>query len=71
MLVDQFTLEPHRLTTYLFELAQAYTAFFEACPVLRAPSPAIRRSRLALGELTARTLGTGLGLLGIQVVEQM
>jgi arginyl-tRNA synthetase len=65
------TLEPHRLTTYLFELAQAYTAFFEACPVLRAPSPAIRRSRLALCELTARTLATGLGLLGIQVVEQM
>ena len=32
------TLEPHRLCTYLFELAQAYTAFFEACPVLRAPS---------------------------------
>jgi arginyl-tRNA synthetase len=65
------TLEPHRLPTYLFELAQMYTAFFEACPVLRAPSPAIRRSRLALCELTARTLATGLGLLGIQVVEQM
>jgi arginyl-tRNA synthetase len=65
------TLEPHRLCTYLFELAQAYTAFFEACPVLRAPSEPVRRSRLALCELTAQTLGTGLGLLGITVVEQM
>ena len=65
------TLEPHRLCTYLFDLAQAYTTFFEACPVLRAPSPALRRSRLALCELTARTLATGLGLLGIATVEQM
>ncbi|GAC1532219.1 MAG: arginine--tRNA ligase [Acidimicrobiales bacterium] len=65
------TLEPHRLCTYLFELAQAYTAFFEACPVLRAPAEDVRRSRLVLCELTARTLTTGLGLLGIDVVDQM
>ena len=65
------SLEPHRLCNYLFDLAQAYTAFFEACPVLRAPSPALRQSRLALCELTARTLQTGLGLLGITTVEQM
>ncbi len=65
------SLEPHRLCTYLFDLAQAYTAFFEACPVLRAPTEPLRRSRLALSELTARTLATGLGLLGIPVVEQM
>jgi len=65
------TLEPHRLCTYLFELAQTYTAFFEACPVLRAPSTTLRKSRLALCELTARTLASGLGLLGIETVEQM
>jgi len=65
------TLEPHRLCTYLFELAQAFTGFYEACPVVRAPSPEIRASRLALCDLTARTLATGLGLLGIETVEQM
>ncbi len=65
------TLEPHRMCNYLFDLAQAYTAFFEACPVLRAPSEPVRRSRLALCDLTARTLAMGLGLLGITVVEQM
>ena len=65
------TLEPHRLCTYLFELAQAYTAFFEACPVLRADTPDLQRSRLVLCDLTARTLATGLGLLGIETVEQM
>ncbi len=65
------TLEPHHLCTYLFDLAQAFTAFYEACPVLRAPSPTVQRSRLVLCELTARTLATGLGLLGIDTVEQM
>jgi len=65
------TLEPHRLCTYLFELAQAYTSFFEACPVLRADTPELQRSRLVLCDLTARTLATGLALLGIDTVEQM
>jgi arginyl-tRNA synthetase len=65
------TLEPHRLCNYLFEVAQSYTSFFEACPVLRAETPELRRSRLVLCELTARTLQRGLGLLGIGTVEQM
>jgi len=63
-------LQPHRLCTYLFELASAYTTFYEACPVLTA-EPSIRASRLALCELTARTLEAGLGLLGIDAPERM
>jgi len=62
---------PHRLCTYLFELAQAFTAFYEACPVVKAPDEATRRSRLALCDLTARVLATGLGLLGIGAPERM
>ena len=65
------TLQPHRLATYLFELAQAFTGFFEQCPVLRAPDEATRTSRLALCELTARTLSLGLGLLGIEAPDRM
>ena len=65
------TLQPHRLATYLFELAQAFTAFFEHCPVLRAPDDPTRTSRLALCELTARTLAVGLGLLGIDAPDRM
>ena len=65
------TLQPHRLATYLFELAQAFTTFFELCPVLRAPDEATRTSRLALCELTARTLSLGLGLLGIDAPDRM
>ena len=61
----EVTLEPHRLCNYLYELAGAYTAFYEACPVLKAEGTC--GSRLALCELTAETLETGLGLLGITV----
>jgi arginyl-tRNA synthetase len=63
--------EPHRLCAYLFELAQALTAFYDACPVLKAPSAEIRANRLALCDLAARTLRTGLGLLGIAAPERL
>jgi arginyl-tRNA synthetase len=65
------SLEPHRLCTYLYEVAAVYTAFYDACPVLKAPDAETRRSRLALCALTAATLETGLGLLGITVPARM
>jgi len=61
---------PNILANYLFELANAFHAFYEACPVLKADQPA-RATRLALCELTARVLQCGLDLLGIQVPEKM
>ncbi len=65
------SLEPHRLCTYLYELASAFHQFYEKCSVLNAADEPTKHSRLALCELTARTLEKGLGLLGIGVVEQM
>jgi arginyl-tRNA synthetase len=65
------TLRPHRLAGYLYDLATAFTAFFETCPVLKAPDEATRASRLALCELTARVLARGLELLGIAAPERM
>jgi arginyl-tRNA synthetase len=62
---------PHRLCTYLYELATAFTAFYEHCPVLKADDEAVRTSRLALCDLTARVMSRGLGLLGIDSPEQM
>ena len=67
--LDKFS--PHRLCTYLFELAQAFTAFYEACPVLKEGHESTRPSRLALCDLTARVLSQGLGLLGIEAPERM
>jgi arginyl-tRNA synthetase len=64
-------LAPHRLCTYLFGLAQTFTAFFEACPVLRARSPELMESRLVLCQTTGNVLAAGLGLLGIDAVDQM
>ena len=64
-------LKPNVLTDYLFGLANAYSTFFEECPVLKAESDERRDSRLALCELTGRTLSFGLDLLGIAVVERM
>ena len=53
------TLQPHRLCGYLYDLATAFTAFYENCPVLKAPDDATRASRLALCDLTARVLARG------------
>jgi arginyl-tRNA synthetase len=65
------TLEPHRLCTYLYELAAKVHQFHERCPVLKAPDAETRTSRLALSELAGRTLRLGLELLGVTVVERM
>ena len=62
---------PHRLCTYLYELASDFTAFYEHCPVLKAPDDATRASRLALSDVTARVLARGLDLLGIEAPDQM
>jgi len=65
------TAEPHRLCSYLFELASQFTAFYELCPVLKAEDPTVRDSRLALCALTLRVLVSGLDLLGVPVPERM
>ncbi len=65
------SLEPHRLCAYLYDLAGAFSVFFDACPVLAADDDATRRSRLRLCDLTARVLADGLDVLGIPAVERM
>jgi arginyl-tRNA synthetase len=61
---------PNILANYLFELANNFHSFYEACPVLKSEEPA-RSSRLALCDLTGRVLYCGLDLLGIKVPEKM
>lgn len=62
---------PHKLCAFLFDVAQAFSTFYESCPVLKADDEQVRASRLALSALTERVLVTGLGLLGLQAPEQM
>jgi arginyl-tRNA synthetase len=64
-------LQPHRLCGHLFDLAKAFTSFFDACPVLKASTPEQRLSRLALVDLTSRALVLGLDLVGITAPERM
>lgn len=64
------THSPHKLATQLHAIAQAFASFYESCPVL-ASEGLTRESRLALCDLTARTLETGLSLLGISVPQRM
>jgi arginyl-tRNA synthetase len=61
---------PNILANYLFELANRFHAFYEACPVLKSEEPT-RSSRLLLSDLAARVLQRGLDLLGINVPERM
>jgi arginyl-tRNA synthetase len=64
------SLEPHRLTNYLYGLATGFTTFYERHPVLRAEGE-VRTSRLVLCDVTARVLAVGLGLLGITTPDRM
>ena len=61
---------PHILCAYLYELAGAFSSFYEHCPILNADEP-IKLSRLKLALLTEKTLKQGLDLLGIKTVEKM
>lgn len=61
---------PNLLANYVLELARGFHSFYEACPVLKSAEP-VRSSRLAICDVTARTLQQGLALLGIEVPERM
>ena len=65
------SLEPHRLAGYLYALAQTFTSFYEACPVLKVEDPRVRGNRIALCQLTGDTLAKGLDLMGIAAPERI
>jgi arginyl-tRNA synthetase len=61
---------PNILAAYLYDLAGAFTAFYDACPVIQSAEPT-RTARLKLCDLTARVMKQGLCLLGIETAERM
>ncbi|MBC22995.1 MAG: arginine--tRNA ligase [Phycisphaerae bacterium] len=65
------SLEPHRLCTYLYAVANDFSSFYQACPVLKAADEATRSSRLKFCDLVRRLLSDGLDLLGIEAPERM
>jgi arginyl-tRNA synthetase len=61
---------PNVLAAYLYDLAGAFTAFYDACPVIQSEEP-VRSERLKLCDLAARVIQQGLALLGIETAERM
>ena len=62
---------PHILCEHIYNLAQAFSAFYGAHPIAAEKDVTVRGSRLALCEATLRQLETGLDILGIDVPERM
>ena len=72
--INQVTSEatPHVLCAYLYDVASLFMSFYEACPILKEGiEQPVKESRLMLAALTARTLKSGLDLLGIETMEKM
>ena len=61
----------NKLCEYLFDLSQKFNQFYEKCPVIKAESMDVQRSRTILCSQTADTLALGLKLLGIKTVERL
>jgi arginyl-tRNA synthetase len=62
---------PHRIAGYALELAQDFTAFYEACRVVGATPEAVESLRVALSVATQTTIALSLGLLGVSAPEAM
>ncbi|MHA1540718.1 MAG: arginine--tRNA ligase [Alphaproteobacteria bacterium] len=64
-------LSPHYLCVSAFEIAQSFNAFYHACPILNLENKKIRQHRLAICNLTYKTLNLFADLIGIQIPDRM
>lgn len=62
---------PHFLCEHIYNLAQAFSAFYASHPIAAEKDPAMRASRLAICEAVLNQLETGLDILGIETPERM
>ena len=62
---------PAQIANYCYDLVKEYNQFYHDCSILRENDPAVQSLRLAISDATARTVKTGMGLLGINVPERM
>ena len=61
---------PHKIATWLKELCNVFSSFYQNCPVLDSEKT-IKLSRLRLCNITKKCLADGLLLLGIEPLEKM
>jgi arginyl-tRNA synthetase len=62
---------PNHLCEHAYSLAQAFSSFYAACPILPETDDAVRRSRLALAAATLKQLELALDLIGLEIPERM
>ena len=62
--------EPHIVTRFVLDLAQAFNKFYHDNPIL-VEDEELRKARLALVAATRQTLENGLGILGMHAPERM
>ncbi len=62
---------PSKIANYVYALVKEYNQFYHDCSILREENPAVCCLRLAISDAVARTVRTGMGLLGISVPERM
>ena len=62
---------PHLVAEHAYRLAQSFSKFYAACPILGAEDATVRASRLALSQATLAQLELALDLLGIATPERM
>jgi arginyl-tRNA synthetase len=62
---------PNFIAEHAYKLAQTFSKFYAACPILSADEPSVRASRLALAQTTLKQLELALDLLGIEAPERM
>ena len=62
---------PALIANYVYDLVKEYNQFYHDCSILKESDEAVRSLRLALSDATARTVRTGMALLGIKVPERM
>jgi arginyl-tRNA synthetase len=62
---------PNLLADHVYRLAQAFSKFYAACPVLAGDDAAVKASRLGLVTLTLKQLELGLDLMGLSAPDQM
>jgi arginyl-tRNA synthetase len=62
---------PNFIAEHTYRVAQAFSKFYSACPVLAAPDEPTRASRLGLAAVTLRQMEAALTLLGIEAPDRM
>ena len=62
---------PNLLADYIYQLSSLFASFYNQVSILRAETPELRNSRMALALLTARVLKKGLNILGLETLDRM